>query len=94
MLGQQVGQSLDQTDRLTMQQSAQAGLERNRTDESSTWVNPDTGHSGTITPTKTYQTAQNSYCREYVQTVVIGGEESQAYGTACREADGNWKVVN
>lgn len=77
-----------------MQQNTQEALERSRTHVSGNWVNPDTGHSGTLTPTKTYQTAQNEYCREYLQTVVIGGEESRAYGTACREVDGNWKIVN
>ncbi len=94
MFGQEIGRSLDQADKLAMQQSTQNGLERYRTQESSDWVNPDTGHSGTLTPIKTYRTAQNEYCREYLQTVVIGGEESRAYGTACREVDGNWKVVN
>lgn len=94
MIGQELGRSLDQTDKLAIQQNTQEGLEHTRTHETSNWVNPDTGHSGTLTPTKTYQIAQNKYCREYLQTVVIGGEESQAYGRACREADGDWKVVN
>ncbi len=94
MIGQEIGRSLDQNDKLAMQQSTQEALERNRTEESSNWINPDTGHSGMVTPTKTYQTAQNEYCREYRQTVVIGGKESQAYGTACRKIDGDWEVVN
>jgi hypothetical protein len=32
-------------------------------------------------------------CREYSQTVIIGGEEQQAYGRVCRQPDGSWRVV-
>lgn len=94
MIGQNVGRSLDQTDRLVMNQTTQQGLEHSRSQETTTWVNPDTKHSGSLTPLKTYQTAKNEYCREYLQTVVIAGEENRAYGTACRKPDGSWKVVN
>lgn len=94
MIGQELGRSLDQTDRQVMNQTTQQGLEHNCSQETTTWVNPDTKHSGSLTPLKTYQTAQNEYCREYLQTVVIAGEENRAYGTACRKADGSWQVIN
>jgi surface antigen len=58
----------------------------------SVWNNPDTGNSGAITPTRTYQLANGTYCREYKQTITVGGEEQQAYGTACRQPDGTWKI--
>ena len=35
-----------------------------------------------------------SYCREFTTTIVIDGAPQQAYGTACRHADGTWKLVN
>jgi len=25
--------------------------------------------------------------------VIVGGQEEQAYGTACRQPDGSWKIV-
>jgi surface antigen len=93
LIGQSIGQSLDQADRLAMQQNAQYALENTQTDQATTWRNPDTGHSGTFTPTRTYKTAEGQYCREYTQTVQIGGEEQQAYGTACRQPDGTWKII-
>ena len=37
---------------------------------------------------------QESYCREIIMDVVIDGVEQQAYGTACREPDGSWKIKN
>ena len=47
---------------------------------------------GSITPTKTVK-RNDQYCREYMQEVVIGGEKKKAYGQACRQPDGNWKIV-
>ncbi|WP_172428518.1 trypsin-like peptidase domain-containing protein [Azospirillum brasilense] len=32
-------------------------------------------------------------CREYVQTVNVGGRTEQAMGTACRKTDGTWVIV-
>jgi surface antigen len=93
-LGSEVGKSLDRADRQAMAQTSQSALETNRTHETSTWRNPDSGHSGTITPVKTYETPQGTNCREYQQTVTIGGKTETAYGTACRQPDGTWKIVN
>lgn len=94
MIGQSIGRSLDRADRIAMQNNAQHALERSRTHHTSTWVNPDTGHSGTFTPVKTYQTERGQYCREYVQTVTVSGRRQQAYGTACRQPDGTWAIMN
>jgi surface antigen len=93
LIGGEIGRSLDRADREEMQRTAQYALERNRVDETATWRNPDSGNYGTVTPRRTYQSAEGRYCREYQQTVFIGGEEQQAYGTACRQPDGTWKIV-
>ena len=34
------------------------------------------------------------YCREYTREIVIDGETQTAYGTACMQADGSWRLVN
>jgi len=93
LIGQGVGRSLDRADQLAMERNAQYALENTRTNTMTTWRNPDTGNYGGITPVETYQTTQGQYCREYYQTVVIGGQRQQAYGTACRQPDGSWKIV-
>ena len=93
ILGQEVGKSLDRADLLIMERNAQYALENTRTNQATTWRNPDSGNYGTITPVETYQTSQGQYCREYHQTVIIGGQAQQAYGTACRQADGSWLIV-
>ncbi len=93
-LGSEVGKSLDRADKLAMRRTSQDALEGNPTGQSSSWSNPDSGHRGTVTPTKTYQTASGRPCREYQQTVTIDGKTEQAYGRACRQPDGSWKITN
>ncbi|MCP5368179.1 MAG: glycine zipper 2TM domain-containing protein [Hyphomicrobiales bacterium] len=93
-LGSEIGKSLDRADRSMMERNAQYSLENNRTGATSTWQNPDSGHSGTMTPTNTYQTSSGNYCREYETTVIIDGREERAFGRACRQPDGTWQVAN
>ena len=33
------------------------------------------------------------YCREFTQTISIGGKIQQGYGTSCRQPDGSWKII-
>ena len=93
-LGSQIGRTMDAADRQKMQQTTQSALETNRNGAASTWSNPDTGYSGTVTPVRTYEASANRPCREYTQTVTIDGRTEQAVGTACREPDGTWRIVN
>lgn len=37
--------------------------------------------------------ATQGECREYQSTVVIAGRPQPAYGTACRQQDGSWRIV-
>jgi surface antigen len=92
-LGNQVGQTLDKTDILYAERNATNALETNQVGTASTWRNPDSGHSGTFTPTRTYQTALGENCRDYEQTVFIDGKTETATGRACRNTDGTWKIV-
>jgi surface antigen len=94
LLGGAVGDALDQRDRQLAAAAAQRSFESNRSGQASTWKNPDTGHSGTITPTSTYQSPSGQYCREYQQTVNVAGKQEKAYGTACRQPDGSWKLTS
>lgn len=92
-LGGEVGKSLDRADRAAMENSTQRALETAPAGQTVAWRNPDSGNSGTIVPQPAVQTDSGEYCREYQQTVVVGGKEEQAYGRACRQPDGSWKIV-
>jgi len=92
LVGGAVGNRLDARDKRLAAEAAQRAFESNRAGQASGWSNPDSGNSGSITPTRTYQIANGQYCREYRQTIIVGGEQNQAYGTACRQPDGSWQI--
>ena len=93
-IGANIGRQLDEKDKELAGQAFQSSLENNQVGKASSWSNPDTGHGGDTTPTRTYTADSGAPCREFTTTVLIGGEEQQGYGTACRQADGSWKIVN
>ena len=88
-IGGSIGRTMDETDR----RNTVAALENVRTGVPSSWVNPDTGYEYVVTPTQTYE-AETGPCREYTLDAEIGGKTEQIYGTACRQADGSWVVVD
>lgn len=92
LLGALGGNVLDQRDRRLHAEAAQRAFETMPSGTSTPWRNPDTGNFGSVTPTRTYQTATGLYCREFQQEVVIGGNREQAFGTACRQPDGSWQI--
>ncbi len=92
LLGGYIGRQLDERDKRMAVAAAQEAFENNKTGMASTWNNPDTGNSGSITPTRTYQLGDGQYCRRYEQTIMIGGEPHQTFGTACRQEDGTWQI--
>ena len=97
LVGSSIGAQLDERDRLLMGRNTQKTLDRGKTNVAGAWVNPDTGNRGTITPKRTYRVQRGSttrYCREFQQTITVGGKTERAYGRACRQPDGSWKIVN
>ena len=94
MIGNEIGKSLDRADRLAMQRTTQRTLESAPVGKTSTWENPDSGNYGSVTPQKTWRQDDGTYCREFTQTITVGGRTEEAYGTACRQPDGTWKIVS
>ncbi len=97
LLGDSIGKQLDERDRLLMARRTQSTLESGKSGRTARWVNPDTGHRGTITPKPAYRVtrgATRTYCREFQQTITVGGKTERAYGRACRQPDGSWKIRN
>lgn len=54
----------------------------------------DGGANGQVVALREGRTGDGGYCREFQQTVMIGGRAEDAYGTACRMPDGAWQLVN
>lgn len=92
LAGGAIGNALEQEDRRLAHDNAQLALERQRKGGTTVWKNPDSGNSGSFTPTRTYQRGDGSFCREYQQTITVGGQEERGFGTACRQPDGSWQL--
>lgn len=91
--GSEVGKSLDKADREYAERTAQDSLEYPQVGQAKAWRNPDSGNSGTFTPTRTYKTPEGANCREFETTIYVDGEQETGTGRACRRADGTWKIV-
>lgn len=92
--GQTYGQSLNGSDGVADADSFQSALENNRSGTATEWRNPDAEHTEATVPVKTFQTSEGVYCREFQQTITIDGRQERGYGTACRQPDGQWLIVN
>ena len=91
-LGNEIGASLDKADRVEAQQ-AESRAYAAPIGQQITWNNPQSGNSGTIVPTRDGYASDGAYCREFQQTITVGGRKQQGYGKAGQQPDGNWKIV-
>jgi len=92
-VGREIGKSMTRADQAAANQ-AQVEAQTAPVGQPISWSNPESGNSGTVTPTREGKDATGNECREYRTTVTIGGKQEDAYGTACRQPDGSWRVVN
>lgn len=93
LVGSSVGSSLDKAD-LAYAQQAQQRAYAAPIGQTISWNNPQSGNSGTYTPIRDGRANNGSYCREYSQTIYVGGQQQTATGQACQNADGTWKIIN
>lgn len=88
-IGSSVGRNMDERDRVQMART----FETSRTGATNRWENPDTGRKYAVTPTRTYESSSGP-CREYTMDAWVGGNREEVHGTACRQPDGSWKIVD
>lgn len=90
--GNEIGASMDETDRLKARQAEQRAYTA-PIGQQITWNNPNNGNVGVITPVRDGYAQNGAYCREFQQTITIGGQQQKGYGKACQQPDGSWKIV-
>lgn len=94
IIGDQIGQYMDRQDKINMQ----SAIINTPVNQEASWTSDKAGPGGqpvtyTVKPVRNYYTPErHRYCREYQTTVTIGGKVQQAYGKACRQPDGSWKI--
>jgi surface antigen len=89
LLGTSVGRSMDDADQECFGQALEHAPDRRPI----VWEN-EAGHGYEMVPVRSYQAHSGAYCREYQTVATIGGQRQQAYGVACRQPDGAWKIVS
>lgn len=92
-IGNSIGSSLDKADMAAYHEASQHALETAQPGQTLPWRNSQSGNSGTITPSNYYKNSSGQYCREYTQTITVGGKREEGYGSACRQPDGSWQIV-
>ena len=94
LIGNKIGKRLDCRDIEYHNNTAQSTLETQRIGSTETWSNPDSGHSGSIPPTKTYYATDGRPCRDFTQTISVDGSMEEVRATACRQDDGTWQIMD
>lgn len=51
------------------------------------WTNDQSGHSGAITPMRSYIASTGQYCRDYREDLSINGQKRNFLYSACRDED-------
>ncbi|MGL5814472.1 MAG: hypothetical protein ACRCYW_14235 [Aeromonas sp.] len=49
---------------------------------------------GTLTAVREGTRSNGRYCREFRQTITVGGRKEDAFGTACQKPDSSWEIVS
>ncbi|MDF2367612.1 RT0821/Lpp0805 family surface protein [Sneathiella sp.] len=93
MVGSEVGKTLDAADRAQIDRAEKRATTA-PIGQTISWNNPDSGNSGSITPVRDGNHLDGRYCREFQQTIEVGGKLEKGYGTACRQPDGSWQIMN
>ena len=87
LVGSSIGQRFDEQDQSRIAYS----MERK---QRSSWTNLTTGQRYTVMPSSTLvPSSSNQQCREFTVDTEIGNRTETAYGTACRQNDGSWKII-
>lgn len=94
LIGSEIGASLDRADQLALERNTQRAYTA-PLGQPIVWDNPNNGNRVVVTPTQQGRhQVTGAYCREFQQSITVGGRTEDAFGTACQQPDGSWKIVS
>ncbi len=91
LIGNKVGKRLDARAQERMNKTALYTLNNGSIGQDYGWESENT--RGSFMVTRDYN-RNNRYCREFTQKIYIDGKQQNGYGTACRQPDGFWQIMN
>lgn len=80
-----------EADRSAMASAMSEALEKRLSGVPVEWRNPKTGSAGSVTPIRTFQNRDGSWCREYREVSTISGRNETRHAIACRSNAGEWR---
>lgn len=93
VVGNQVGAYLDRQDQQTAYRNANYALNNVPDGQTAQWSNPQNNTSGYTRPVETAQNNAGATCRTFQTGITAQGQSQSGTGTACRQADGTWKIM-
>jgi len=96
-VGSSIGRQMDEQDKMLASQTMHQALETAPDNQVSAWHNPNKPHAGNVVITHTQEYGSHKVCRDYVNTVIIDGQQEKVRGRACRDVrdpKAAWMVAN
>jgi surface antigen len=90
-LGATLGRQLDEADRAYERKAGARALTA-PIGRQVAWRNPDSGHSGSVRPVRSWRNDAGQPCRELEREVLIDRQRESATVTVCRGSDGAWEI--
>ena len=90
LAGRAIARRLTQKDYSYMNDATEEAVSTN---SPRSWRNPESGASGTVTPTGSY-VKNGQKCTNFSQTVSAGGETGSGRAAACQMPDGSWQILS
>ena len=85
--------ALPQSDQTTLIRAFRDAMNKNRDDAGRAWTSADGRVSAILTPKRTFKNVRGTTCRDYTSTYRLGAQTRTNNKRACKQADGQWKVV-
>ena len=92
LVGYSYGDSLIPSDRAKFKEATKVAMDNIADGEVYSWVNPDSGVAGTITPVRSYHVEKDQICRDFEATISVDKRIGKTNGRACKISADAWLV--
>lgn len=86
-VGNRIGSYMDRQDRMNYDRA----VTTTPVGKEASWHNSKTDATYTVRPVRQYHD-NGRVCRRYKTTILIKGKEREAYGVACKDHQGRWRI--
>ena len=93
LIGGKIAEALDEDEQLDLNSNVNESLEENKDYEVKEWTSKKNKEkTGEIIPLNKYKINEET-CRDFKKIISSEGKVIEESSTACRDEDGNWKII-